>query len=297
MNTSIKQNSSAGAKVFDVIVKVSLLLVVAFTLYPLIYVLSMSISSKEAVISQSVVFLPKGFSLDSYKLVFQNPDVLSGYYNSIWYTVVGAGLSLAVTVLGAYPMSRKDFIFRKGFMKIIVFTMYFSGGMIPTFIVVQRLGLYNTRWAIVLPSLVTGLYFIICRTFFENIPDGIIESAKIDGCNDFMILLKIVIPISKAIIAVLLLYYAVDRWNSYFPAQIYLLDNELKPIQSYLTKVLVQFSDNAGVGQLQDMSERAAFAVQLRYALIVVTTLPIMVVYPFLQKYFVQGVMVGSMKE
>lgn len=283
--------------IFDFSVKVCLFIVVLIALYPFIYVLSMSISSQKAVISQTVWLLPKGFSLRSYDLVFQNPDILTGYFNSIWYTVVGTGLSVIATVFGAYPISRKDFILRKFFMKLIVFTMYFSGGMIPTFILVQKLGLYNTRWAIVLPVLVYGFYFIICRTFFENLPESLIESAKIDGYNDFMILIKVVIPISKAIITILILYYAVDRWNSYFTALIYLRDNNLKPIQLYLVKVLIQFTDNAGLGAMQDMAERSALAVQLRYALIIITILPIISVYPFLQKYFVQGVMVGSLKE
>lgn len=282
---------------FLILVWIVLALAVAVTLYPFVYVISMSLSSLEAVAAQKVKLLPVGFSLDSYKLVFSNPDLLRSYYNTIWYTVVGTALSVAVTILGAYPLSRRELIWRKPFMLAIIVTMYFSGGMIPGFLLVKNLGLLDTRWAIVIPPLVSAFNMIVCKTFFESTNESVIESAKLDGCNDIGILWRIVLPVSMPIVAVMALFYAVDRWNSYFSALLYLRDSKLYPLQMYLMNTLIQDNDSSAMQTVEDAAKRAMMAAQIKYALIIVSTLPILFVYPFVQKYFVKGVMLGSVKE
>lgn len=282
---------------FLLLVWIVLALAVVVTLYPFVYVISMSLSSLEAVAAQKVKLLPVGFSLDSYKLVFSNPDLLRSYYNTIWYTVVGTVLSVAVTILGAYPLSRRELIWRKPFMLAIIVTMYFSGGMIPGFLLVKNLGLLDTRWAIVIPPLVSAFNMIVCKTFFESTNESVIESAKLDGCNDIGILWRIVLPVSMPIVAVMALFYAVDRWNSYFSALLYLRDSKLYPLQIYLMNTLIQDNDSSAMQTVEDAAKRAMMAAQIKYALIIVSTLPILFVYPFVQKYFVKGVMLGSVKE
>lgn len=282
---------------FQILVWIVLALAVVVTLYPFVYVISMSLSSLEAVAAQKVKLLPVGFSLDSYKLVFSNPDLLRSYYNTIWYTAVGTALSVAVTILGAYPLSRRELIWRKPFMLAIIVTMYFSGGMIPGFLLVKNLGLLDTRWAIVIPPLVSAFNMIVCKTFFESTNESVIESAKLDGCNDIGILWRIVLPVSMPIVAVMALFYAVDRWNSYFSALLYLRDSKLYPLQIYLMNTLIQDNDSSAMQTVEDAAKRAMMAAQIKYALIIVSTLPILFVYPFVQKYFVKGVMLGSVKE
>lgn len=293
-----KWRQQSGADKFLLfIVYMMMALAVVVTLYPFIYVTSMSLSSLEAVASQKVKLLPVGFSLLSYKLVFSNPDVLRSFYNTLWYTVVGSSLSVAATILGAYPLSRKELIWRKPFMLIIIVTMYFGGGLIPNFLLVKNLGLLDTRWAIVLPPLVSAFNLIVCKTFFQQTNESVIESAKIDGCNDFVIFLRIIIPISMPIIAVMALFYAVGHWNSYFSALIFLRDSKLYPLQIYLLNTIVQNNDSSALAPVENTVDRAMISMQIKYALIMVTTLPILFIYPFAQKYFVKGVMLGSVKE
>ena len=266
------------------------------TLYPFVYVVSMSFSALEPILQQKVWLFPVGVSFKSYRLVFQNPEVLRSYYNTVWYAVVGTSMSLLVTYLGAYSLSRAKLIGRKYLMLIVILTMYFEGGLVPMFILIYRIGIFNTRWAIILPPLVNTFNLIICITFLKSLPSELIDSAKIDGCNDITILAKIIVPMSLPIIAVLVLYYAIDRWNSFFGALLYLRNSKLQPIQIYLMKVLVQNSESVALRELDNMVERAGLALQIRYALIVVTMIPIMMIYPFAQKYFVRGVMIGSLK-
>lgn len=282
---------------FDVFIYLGLVFAAFITLYPFIYVISMSISNPIHVLRQEIYLFPKGFSLGAYKLVFDNPDVWRAYYNTVWYTLVGTTVNVFMTVIGAYPLSRKTFIGRDFFMFLIAFTMFFSGGMIPSFLLVRSLGLYNTRWALILPGAVNAWYLIIARTYFQSsIPDSLIDAAKIDGCNDISILFRIVLPLSSPIIAVLALYYAVGHWNAFFGALLYLPDKNLQPIQLYLVRVLIQASPEL-LGQLQDEFARSAYFIQLKYAVIIITILPIICIYPFLQKYFVKGVMIGAIKE
>jgi putative aldouronate transport system permease protein len=285
-----------GEKVTDLFIYLSMWLVIAVTLYPFIYVLSMSVSAPRYVIDQSVWLWPKGFSLGAYKKVFENPDVFRSYYNTIFYTVTGTCLNVVMTMLAAYPLSRRGFMFRKPIMIYVTVTMFFGGGLIPTFLLIQELGLYNTRWAMILPTAVSTFLIIIARSFLQSIPEALHESAKIDGANDFTILMRVIIPLSMPIIAVLTLFYAVNHWNSYFNALIYLPDAKLQPLQLFLVKVLVQ-NQVKGLGGVLDQGDRAMLAIQLKYSLIIVAILPILVIYPFLQKYFVKGVMIGSLKE
>lgn len=291
-----KRNPVPGI-LFDILIRFTIVVAVIVTAYPVIYVLSMSVSSPVAAMSMEVRLFPVGFSLKSFELILSNPEVLQGYYNTIWYTAFGTSFSVVVTILGAYPLSRKNFFGRKFFMKAIIFTMYFSGGMVPMFILVRNLGIFNTRWAVILPSLVATTNLIICRTFFEDIPESLIESAQIDGASEFLIIYKIIVPIAKPVIAVMVLFYAVDRWNSYFGALLYLRDTKLQPIQIYLVRVLTQNAVDSSLGQMTNMGDRSSLGFQLRYSMIVLTMLPIMMVYPFLQKYFVKGVMIGALKE
>jgi putative aldouronate transport system permease protein len=269
---------------------------VMITLYPFIYVLSMSFSDPKYVLNKSVWLLPKGFTLDAYKLVLSNEYIWKAYYNTIWYTLVGTILNIIFTVTAAYPLSRKQFFLRNPLMMYIVLTMFFSGGLIPTFILVSQLGLYNTRWALILPHLVSAFYIIVSRAFFQSIPDELVESSKLDGANDFTILYRIIIPLSLPILAVLTLFYAVDHWNSYFNAILYLSSGDLQPLQVYLMKVLISLSDEF-VGNADTGIVRTAQVEQLKYASIIVVIAPILFIYPFLQRFFVQGMLIGAVKE
>ncbi|MDR0731605.1 MAG: carbohydrate ABC transporter permease [Treponema sp.] len=279
-----------------VIVFILILLLFA-ALYPVIYIVSMSVSDVEAVLNREVLLLPKGFSLKSYSLVFENPQVWRSYMNTIFYTVFGTFINLALTLSCAYSLAQQRFFLRRGLMVFITLTMMFSGGMIPGFLLVTRLGIYNTRWAILLPGAVSAWNLIIARNFFmTTIPDELAESARIDGANDIVIFLKIVMPLSGAILAVMTLFYAVGHWNMWFKALIYVPNEALQPLQLYLRNVLLLNSPEAMAG-LDDIMERVAYAMQLKFAVIVVATLPIMCLYPFVAKHFVKGVMAGAIKE
>ncbi len=291
----MKIKKTIGEKISDMFLYAFMLLVICITLYPFIYVLSMSISEPIRAVTGEVWLLPKGFSLSAYKMVFQNKQVWLSYYNTIWYTSVGTAINVVMTILAAYGLSRKTFFARNQIMFLIAFTMFFSGGMIPMFVLVNKLDIYNTRWAMILPKAVSAYYIIVARTFFSTIPDSLSESAKLDGANDIVILFKIFIPLSMPIISVLLLFYAVGHWNSYFDALIYLPKTSLHPLQLFLRKVLIE-NDPTLMGGMADQYERGLAALQLRYAIIIVAILPIVMVYPFLQKHFVKGVMIGAIK-
>lgn len=273
-----------------------MIFVVFITLYPMIYIASMSFSAPEHVIRRDVYFLPRGFTLSGYQMLLSNPFVWTAYYNTIWYTVVGTAFNLVLTISGAYVLARRNFVFRRIFSLMITFTMFFSGGMIPFFIVVSTLGLYNTRWAMILPFAVSAWNLIIARTFYESISDSLVESAQIEGANDITILVRIMIPLSKPIIAVITLFSAVGFWNAYFWPLVLLPSPDLQTLQLYLYRILIQLREDL-VGGLQIGINRAMMAEQLRFAGIMITVLPILFIYPFLQKYFVKGVMIGAIKE
>ncbi len=283
--------------VVDALVYIGVAIAFVITLYPFVFVLSMSISDPVAVVRREIFLLPKGFSLDAYRTVLNDPVVLRSYYNTIWYTGVGTALNLVFTVMAAYPLSKRNFSARRVLMFLFVFTMFFSGGLIPLFVLVVKLGLYATRWAIVIPTLIATFNLIICRTFFQTLPEDLFECARIEGAGEWRIVWKIVVPLSRPIIAVLVLFYGVNHWNSFFPALLYLPKAELQPIQIYLRRVLIQASPEA-VQQFEtgEQGEGVMAMVQIKFAVMIVAVLPILLLYPFLQRYFVKGVLIGALK-
>jgi putative aldouronate transport system permease protein len=286
--------ATPSQKIFDVCNYVFLSLLVLMTLYPCIYVLAASLSDPNEVMKAGGFMLwPKGFQLDTYNLVFKNRMILVGYKNTIFYVVVGTSINLILTIFGAYALSRNDVPGKNAIMMIIIFTMFFRGGMIPEFLINKSLGIYDNRLAVILPYAISVYNLIIMRTFFQNIPVSLEESAKIDGANDFTILFKIMIPLAIPSIAVVGLYYGVEHWNSYMRSLIYLRNRELFPLQIILREILLQNQNEA----LQSATDTTfAYAENLKYATIVVATVPILCVYPFLQKFFVKGVMIGAVK-
>lgn len=297
MNTKFK-NSSTGDKVFIILVYVLLSAVMLIVLYPLIYIVSASFSDPQAVVSGKVVLWPVDVTLRGYKAVFKNPKILTGFINSFIYMGVGTVVNLVMTMLCAYPLSRKEFTARNKIAALFVFTMYFSGGLMPTYMVVNKLGLINTRWAMIIPSAMSTYNMIIARTYMVNsIPDELYEAAQIDGCSPFKYLLKVIVPLSKPILAVLALYYGIAKWNNYFDAMLYINDASLQPLTIVLREILIQnqidptmLTDASAMAKLQGMTEL------LKYAVIVVASVPVLAIYPFVQKYFVKGVAIGAVK-
>lgn len=286
-----------GEWVFDMVKWMIMAFAFVITLYPFIYVASMSISSQDAVLSNQVKLLPVGFSLKAYETLLQNDSILIGFLNTLFYTVVGTLYSTAVTLLAAYALSRKDFIIKNILTKFFLFTMYFNGGMIASFILIKNLNLYNTRAAIILPTALSVFTLIIAITFFRDYPESLIEAARIDGYNELQIFVNIVLKTSKAIVAVVVLFYAVEKWNTYFNAILYLRDANKQPIQVFLAKVLSDSTDSLMFSDAsQGMMERSSLVLQMRYALIMITIIPIMMVYPFAQKHLIKGAMLGSLK-
>ena len=282
-------------RIGKVIMVIVLCLASLAALYPFLYVFSMAISSPEHVLRRDVYLYPRGIGLEGYRLVFSNANIWRSYANTIYYTLVGTSINVTLTVLAAYPLSRPRFVLRRPLSLMITFTMFFGGGMIPFFIVISRLGLYNTRWGVLLPFAVSAWNIIIARTFYESIPEALIESATIDGAGNMVTLVKIVLPLSGSILSVLALFYAVGHWNSYFWPLVLLNNPELQPLQIYLYKILVQLKQDTMAGAQIGISRTVA-AEQFKYSSIIVSILPIIVVYPFLQKYFVKGVMIGAVK-
>ena len=278
-------------------VNVVLTLLVITIIYPIILVISSSFSAPSAVYAGRVFLWPVDLSVEGYKAVFKNRQIVSGALNSVFYTGVGTLVNLVMTTLAAYPLARRTLPGRSIIMKLFVFTMFFSGGMIPNYILLMNLHLLNTRFALILPGAISVYNMILMRTFFQNIPAELNEAASIDGCSDIRYLLQIVIPLSKPIIAVLALYYAVAHWNAYFNAMMYLTDQELAPLQLVLRDILVSNTINlSDIADEETMRARQGIAELMKFSLIVISSLPVMVIYPFIQKYFVQGVMLGSIK-
>ncbi|MBB3112444.1 putative aldouronate transport system permease protein [Paenibacillus phyllosphaerae] len=286
---------SFGEHVFDAINTILLLLVIAISLYPMLYVFNSSISDPDQLLrSRSFMLLPEGFQLDAYKHVFSNKKIYSGYLNTLFYVVAGTGVNLLMTSFAAYGLSRMDLYGRKTMMKLITFTMFFGGGMIPTFLLIQNLGMVDSRWAMIIPGAINTFYFLIMKTSFESVPVSLIESAKLDGANDFRILFRIVLPLSKSILAVMMLYYAVDHWNDYVTPMLYLRSQELYPIQIVMRDILISSStESMGAGA----DTGFAIGENIKYATIIISTLPIMAVYPFIQRFFVQGALIGAVKQ
>lgn len=264
--------------------------------YPMIYVFSMSVSDPVQAMAGNIVLWPEGFSTQAYEMVLKNGGIWRAYYNTLWYATTGTAVNVALTMTAAYVLSRRRFVLGRPLMAMIVITMFFSGGIIPQYILVNTLGLYDTRWAMILPTAVGAFYIIIARTFIQSsIPEELYESAQIDGANDLIVLYRIVMPLSAPIVAVLVLFYAVGHWNAFFHALLYLRSPELHPLQIFLMKVLVEDRSELA-GNMAEGAMRGAIVLQIKYAAIIVVMLPILCVYPFVQKYFVQGVMIGSIK-
>ena len=293
-----KVYASRGERIFyfcnDFILVFALLIVA----YPIIYIFSASFSSPSAVIAGRVFLWPVEFSLAGYEAVFRESRVWSGYLNTIIYTVLGTTVNMFLSILCAYPLSRKDFAGRNFLMFFVTFTMIFSGGMLPTYLVVQQLGLLNTRWAMILPPAISAWNVIIMRTFYQStISDELLEAAFLDGCDNFRFLWQIVLPLSKSITVVMILFYSVAHWNAFFNALIYLHDRDLFPLQIVLREILIQGQISAEAMVDPELAARQqGLAELLKYSLIIVASLPIWCVYPFVQKYFVKGVMIGSLK-
>ncbi len=296
MNKKVKL--STDDHIFYIAVNIIIAIVLVIMLWPLIFIVSSSVSSKEAVMAGKVFLLPVDFSLEGYKTVFKTNEVLIGYRNTIFYTVVGTFINVGMTMAAAYPLSRKDLPHRKLIMFLFTFTMIFSGGMIPTYIIVSELGLLNTPWAMLLPGALSVYNLIITRTFIENsIPYEVFEAAVIDGCDDFRYFAKVLLPLSGSVIAVIMLYYAVAHWNSYFNAFLYITDSRLYPLQLVLRNILIANQmDSAMMTDFDSMTSKQGLADLMKYSLIVVSSLPVLVMYPFVQKHFIKGVMIGAVK-
>lgn len=287
--------TSFAEKCFDTINVVLLILMMLLTVYPLIYVLFASISDAGSLMGyKGMLWRPLGFSLDAYTNVFRNPMIVRGYGNTLFVVLAGLVLNITLTAFGAYALSRKSLKYRKPLMLFIIFTMFFSGGLIPLYLTVKGVGLIDSLWSLIIPTAINTFNLILMKTAFEAIPDALEESAKIDGANDFVILFRIVLPLSMPVIAVMLLYYGVGHWNSWFNAMIFLQERSLYPLQLVLRGILLQGETNANSGASDD--DAAMLAATLKYATIIVATVPILFVYPFLQKYFVKGALIGAVK-
>ncbi len=297
MITSERKKLSKSDKVFygiiDIIMFVSLVLI----LVPLLNVISSSISEPSEVLRGKVFILPEGFSLDGYKAVFKDSRILSGYANTIIYTGAITILAVIVNIMLAYPLSRQDLVGVKFFTFLLTFTMLFSGGIIPSYILMRDLHLIDTRWSIILPSIIGAYNVIIAKTFFQStIPKELLEAAQIDGCNNIKFIWSVVLPLSKAIIAVLALYYGVAAWNSWFNAYLYLGDIQKYPLQLVLKEILFGNSTSAAAQSGGGGGELDALSESIKYACIMVSCIPVWCIFPFVQKHFVKGVMIGSIK-
>ena len=287
-------------KIFDTFNVIIFMIIILLIIYPLYFMIIASFSDPGLVNTGNVWLWPKNVTLEGYRVIFQNDQIWTGYKNSIIYTVVGTTINVILTIAGGYALSRKDLIGRNYMMFFITFTMFFSGGLIPTYLLVRDLGLVNTMWALIIPGAVSAYNLIIVKTFFEaNIPDELLEAGIMDGCSNMTFFLKIAIPLSKPIIAVMILFHAVGHWNQYFAALIYIRDASLYPLQLVLREILIveQSRDLSEVGAaILDDTGRANIASLIQYGVIIVASVPMLVLYPFVQKHFVKGVMIGSIK-
>lgn len=292
----MKTESSWLDRLFNLVNYTLLLLLVMATIYPLLYVLFASFSDPARLLAyKGLLWKPVGFSLEAYRSVLANPGIGVGFRNTLFIVVFGVTVNIFMTALGAYVLSRKNVMWNKVFMFLIVFTMFFGGGLIPMYLVVKGVGLLDSLWSTIIPFAIGTFNLIIMRTSFMGIPDSLEESAKIDGANHFTILFRIILPLSMPVIAVMILYYAVDKWNGWFYASVFIKSRELFPLQLVLREILISNStDSMSIGA--SAGDRFQIGETIKYATIIVATFPIMCVYPFLQRYFVKGVMVGSLK-
>lgn len=292
---------STSDKSFDLLNKIFLSVLVVIIVYPLIFVISASISDPLAVSSGKMWLWPVDITLDGYKIIFQDGSIWLGYRNTILYTIVGTLIHLFVLLPCAYALSRKELMGRTYILWIVLFTMMFSGGLIPTYLIIKSLGMLDTMWALIIPGVVGAWSILVARAFFhQSIPDQLVEAAKIDGGSDLYIFTRIVLPLSLPIIAVMALFHAVGLWNQYFNALIYLSDRDKFPLQLILREILVVNQMQLGEGsgeQTESLIQQVRTAGLIKYSVIIVSSLPLLIAYPFLQRFFVQGVLIGSIKE
>lgn len=285
--------------IFDKVNLVVMIILLLIFIWPLWFVLIASISDPSEVWKGSVILFPKGFNLNAYKEILKYDDIWIGYRNTILYTVLGTIINIVLTICAAYPLSRKDFVPRNFFMVMFMITMYFSGGLIPTYMVVNKLNITNTIWAMMIPGAVSIFNVIITRTYFINsIPSSLQEAAELDGANSYQFLTKVVLPLSKPILAVIALYYGVGHWNDFFSALIYINNKDLFPLQTFMRDLLVQNNidlDMTGLNAVQ-AAQKAQLAQTMKYGVIIVASVPVLCIYPFVQKYFVKGIMIGAIK-
>jgi putative aldouronate transport system permease protein len=297
-NSSSSIEESTGDKIFIFFNTLFLLIILAIVLYPLIYVLSASFSEPTAVTAGRVKLLPVNFTVSGYEKVFEHPRIMTGFANSFFYTVVGSIVNVFMTMIAAYPLSRNDLPGRKILIAFFFFPMIFQGGLIPFFLVVRDLGLLNTRWALIIPVAISVWNLMIAISFLRSsIPDALLEAAQMDGCSDFRYFISIVLPLSKPIIAVLFLFYAVWHWNQYFLALIFINSEDLLPVQLVMRDILV--NNELDLSMMTDIQSQAAQMMmkeQLKFTVIVVASLPVMLIYPLVQRYFVTGITLGAVK-
>lgn len=303
MKTTSLIKDTRADKIFLIFVYVFLAISLLIVLYPLIYIISASISNPHLVNSGEMWLLPKGITFEGYRTLLGNSSIWRGYLNTIYYTVLGTSINLLVTLPCAYALSREDFYGRRAFTNFMLVTMFLSGGLIPSYLLIRSLGMLNTVWALVIPGAVSVYNVVVTRTFFQStIPREMEEAAIVDGCSDFRLFMQIVLPLSTPIIAVMALFYGVGHWNSFFSALIYLSDRSMYPLQMILREILIlqDMSSNTVNNVTSEMANmlfsKQQLAQVIKYGVMIVSSLPVIIVYPFLQKYFVKGMMVGSIK-
>lgn len=288
---------SPADRIFDILNYVFLTLCLLIVAYPLYFIVIASVSDPTAVYAGKVILWPARFTLEGYQRILDYESFFTGYRNTVIYTVVGTIVNVLITIPGAYALSRKDLVGRNFFMMGVTFTMIFSGGLIPTYLLVISLNLYNTMWALILPVAVSAWNLIVARTFFQQtIPDELLEAATLDGAGNTQFFLRVVLPLSKSIIAVMVLFYAVNHWNSYFNALIYLKSAEKYPLQLVLRNILFENSLGDMVEDASTLALQQRLGDLIKYGIIIASSLPLLILYPFLQRFFIQGVMIGAVK-
>ncbi|MDF2540737.1 MAG: hypothetical protein K0S47_455 [Herbinix sp.] len=292
----MNHNKVIGERLFAAVCYLIVIFVCIVTLYPFLYLLSASLSSSTSVMKNEVVLLPSEFTLRAYQVVVKYKGIWSAYLNTIFYTVAGTCISIGLSILAAYPLSKKRWAVHKAMGLMVIFTLWFSSGMIPFFLVMHSLKLTDSRLGILLYPAINAMYVVILRTYFQSLPLSLEESAKLEGANDWQILRKIVVPLSKPVLAAIGLYYAIARWNSFFWESILLTDDSRVPVQVLLRRIILSSQLGQEISAALSRGE-ATVPITIKYASIIITVLPVIVIYPFFQKYFVSGALVGSIKE
>lgn len=294
---SIRRQVTGKDLAFNIVLYAICIIILLIVVYPLYFIVIASFSNPTEVANGKVWLWPSQFTVDGYKEILRHAEIWVGYRNTIFYTVAGTLIGLAVNIPAAYALSRRDLVGRKVITFYFIFTMFFNGGLIPTYFTIRDFGLYNSFWVMVLPFSVVVYHIIIARTFFDSsLPQGLLDAAQIDGCSNLRFFFQIALPLSKAVLAVIALYTAVAQWNAYFNALVYIKDDGLKPLQLIIRNILIHNQSIAGTGDGLAAQEARRLSELMKYAVIIVTTVPIMCVYPFVQKYFSKGVMIGAIK-